>query len=39
VYQEELKQKGGHTTYENAAREAFEEAGNTIAGKLLEWVK
>ena len=35
IYQEELKQKGGHTTYENAAREAFEEVGNTIAGKLL----
>jgi hypothetical protein len=39
VYQEELKQKGGHTSYENAAREAFEEAGKTIGDKLLEWVK
>jgi hypothetical protein len=39
VYQEEIKQKGGHTTYENAAREAFEEAGNVIANKLMEWVK
>jgi hypothetical protein len=39
VYQEELKQKGGHTTYENAAREAFEEAGKTIGDKLMEWVK
>ena len=39
VYQEELKEKGGHTTYENAAREAFEAAGKTIAGKLIEWVK
>jgi hypothetical protein len=39
VYQEELKQKGGHTTYENAAREAFEEAGTTIAGKLMERIE
>ena len=39
VYQEELKQKGGHTSYENAAREAFEEAGKTIGDKLLERVK
>jgi len=39
VYQEELKQKGGHTTYENAAREAFEEVGNIVAKKLMEWVK
>ena len=39
VYQEELKQKGGHTSYENAARKAFEEAGKTIGDKLLEWVK
>ena len=38
VYQEEIKQKGGHTTYENAAREAFEEAGKTIADKLLHCV-
>ena len=38
IYQEELKQKGGHTSYENAAREAFEDAGKTIADKLLEWV-
>ena len=36
VYQEELKQKGGHTSYENAAREAFQEAGQEIAKKLLE---
>jgi len=39
VYQEELKEKGGHTTYENAAREAFEEAGKTIGDRLVEWVK
>ena len=39
VYQEELKHKGGHTTYENAAREAFNEVGKMIAEKLLKWVK
>ncbi|MDR1761265.1 MAG: hypothetical protein LBR55_02325 [Bacteroidales bacterium] len=39
VYQEELKQKGGHTSYENAAREAFEEVGKTVGDKLAEWVK
>ena len=39
VYQEELKQKGGHTTYENAAREAFEEAGGVVANKLMEWIR
>jgi len=39
VYQEVLKQKGGHTTYENAAHEVFEEAGKTIGEKLMEWVK
>ena len=39
LYQEELKQKGGHTTYENAAREAFEDVGKTIGEKLVEWVK
>ena len=39
LYQEELKEKGGHTSYENAAREAFESAGKKVADKLLEWVK
>jgi hypothetical protein len=39
LYQEELKQKGGHTTYENAAREAFNDVGKVIADKLLDWVK
>ncbi|MCL2329071.1 MAG: hypothetical protein FWC39_11250 [Bacteroidetes bacterium] len=36
LYQEELSQKGGHTTYENAAREAFNAIGNTIAVNLTE---
>jgi len=43
VYQEELppsqETKGGGTTYENAARDAFEKAGKAVAGKLTEWVK
>jgi len=39
LYQEDLKQKGGHTSYDNAAREAFNDAGQKLAEKLLEWVK
>jgi hypothetical protein len=39
IYQEEFQQKGGHTSYENAAREAFIEAGKYFANKLLQWVK
>lgn len=36
LYQEELSQKGGHTTYENAARDAFNKVGDTIAANLTE---
>ena len=39
VYEDEIKQKGGETSYEKAARDAFEKAGNAIAEKLMEWVK
>jgi len=38
VYKEELKQKDGDTSYENAARKAFEKVGKIIGDKLMEWV-
>jgi len=39
VCEDEIKQKGGDTSYEKAARKAFEDVANVIADKLMEWVK
>ena len=39
VYKEEVKEKDGHTTAENAARSAFEKVGTKIANELMEWVR
>jgi len=39
VYNDEFSQKGGSTTYERAAREAFQDAAQTVVGKIIAWIK
>jgi hypothetical protein len=39
VYQDEISQKGGSTSYERAGRQACEDAAPKIAEKLIPWVK
>ena len=39
VYQDEISQKSGSTSYERAGRQACEEAAPKIAEKLRPWVK
>jgi hypothetical protein len=39
VYQDEISQKGGSTSYERAGRQACEDVAPKIADKLIPWVK
>ena len=39
VYEGTISEKGGHNSFEYAAREAFKNVGEKIADELMKWVK